>query len=152
MKKLPKEPKIAYVIPGPTEHLTLEVKHSANAWWMDAPKLHRLLRAFEAMSPIAEACDYAGITVKQYKYFAQEHPIIKELRIYPDVAMTIIARQSLARGLQNDWKLAFKYLARKDKLLEALKENIKIKQEKPTTPKDNEVIFVDFGEPLEDFN
>jgi len=30
-------------------------------------------------------------------------------------------------------------------LLAALKENIKIKQEKPTASKDNEVIFVDFG-------
>jgi hypothetical protein len=137
MKKASKEPKIAYVIPGPTEHLTLEVKHSANAWWMDAPKLHRLLRAFEAMSPIAEACDYAGITVKQYKYFAQEHPIVKELRMYPEVAMSLIARQSLARGLQHDWKLAFKYLSRKDRL----REQKLVKKDKELSIKPNPAIF-----------
>lgn len=118
MKKSFKEPKIAYVIPGPTEHLTLEVKHSANAWWMEAPKLHRLLRAFEAMSPIEEACNYAGITVKQYKYFAQEHPIVKELRTFPHVELSLIARMRLAKALSEDPKLAYRFLAQKDRVRE----------------------------------
>lgn len=78
----PKKDKIdPYTFPHGKEHLTLRVRPTANAWWKDLSKVYLLLDAFDNhCSSVEEACYIAGITRKQYKYFAQEHPVIYERR------------------------------------------------------------------------
>lgn len=72
---------IAYYIPHKYEHLTLKLKKSANAWWLDATKVIQLLDAFDFHNAtIEEACYVVGISIKQYKYFASLHPVIHERR------------------------------------------------------------------------
>jgi hypothetical protein len=68
-----------YVFPHEREDLTLHVRPTANAWWKDLKKVYLLMDAFDNhCSSIGEACYMAGITRRQYKYFAQEHPVIYE--------------------------------------------------------------------------
>lgn len=70
---------IAYLIPHDLEELTLRVRHSANAWWKDTSKVFRLLLALEDHGlKVDDACDFAGITKRQYKYFVRLHPILPE--------------------------------------------------------------------------
>jgi hypothetical protein len=72
-----KDVDVAYIIPHKNEDLTLHVRHTANAWWKDATKVYRLLDAFDNHgASIFDACVEAGITRRQYKYFAEEHPVI----------------------------------------------------------------------------
>lgn len=93
---------IAYYIPRRFEHLTLKLRRSANAWWLDASKVYRLLDAFERYNAtIEEACDAARITVKQYKYFAQLHPIINEIRKAPALEKDFDKRMVLYNTLQD---------------------------------------------------
>lgn len=89
-----KNDKIAYKIPGPLEHLTLEVRHSANAWWMDGTKLYKLLNFFEKMTPLKEACFLSGITLKQYRYFARMHPVVEDRRKYPFNIISMRAKKT----------------------------------------------------------
>jgi hypothetical protein len=70
-----------YSFPHEREDLTLHVRPTANAWWKDLKKVGLLLDAFDNhCSPIGEACYVAGITRRQYKYFAQKHPVLYERR------------------------------------------------------------------------
>lgn len=70
-----------YTFPHEREDLTLKVRPTANAWWKDPFKVYLLLDAFDNhCADVDEACYVAGITRRQYKYFAQEHPIIYERR------------------------------------------------------------------------
>lgn len=72
---------VAYYIPHRIPQFTFYLHRSANAWWLDASKVYRLLDAFDKYNAnIQEACDAAGITLKQYKYFAGQHPMISERR------------------------------------------------------------------------
>lgn len=70
-----------YVFPHERENLALHVRPTANAWWGDLGKVGLLLDAFDNhCAPIDEACYIAGITRRQYKYFAQAHPVLYERR------------------------------------------------------------------------
>lgn len=70
-----------YVFPYEREDLTLRVRPTANAWWLDLSRVCLLLDAFDNhCSSVGEACFIAGITRRQYKYFAQIHPVIHERR------------------------------------------------------------------------
>lgn len=69
----------SYVFPHERDELTVRVRPTANAWWQDPFKVYLLLHAFDNhCAPIEEACHVAGITRRQYKYFAQEHPVIQD--------------------------------------------------------------------------
>lgn len=71
----------SYVFPHERDDLTVHVRPTANAWWQDPFKVYLLLQAFDNhCAPIEEACHVAGITRRQYKYFAQEHPVMYERR------------------------------------------------------------------------
>jgi hypothetical protein len=69
----------SYVFPHERDDLTVRVRPTANAWWKDPFKVYLLLETIDNQcSPIDEACHIAGITRRQYKYFAQEHPVVHE--------------------------------------------------------------------------
>lgn len=71
----------SYVFPHERDELTVYVRPTANAWWKDPFKVYLLLQTIDNQcSPIDEACHIAGITRRQYKYFAQEHPVVHERR------------------------------------------------------------------------
>jgi len=70
-----------YIFPYKKSDLTIRLCPTANAWWKDPIKVYLLLDAFDNhCTPTDEACYVAGITRKQYKYFAQKHPVIYERR------------------------------------------------------------------------
>lgn len=108
-----KNPRVAYVIPQRVEEHNLHVLHSANAWWMDQAKLHKLLAGFAIDMTILEACAYTGISERQYKYFDQLHPVIREIRIDLKAMISMRARSTMMKAIENgDGKLAFRYLER----------------------------------------
>lgn len=112
--KLPKPFTVApaYTISDPIFG-SLDIKGSANGWWLDSIKLNELIKAFKYDATIEEACIVAGITLAQYKYFASEHPdfsaVIEACRNLP----TLTARKSVVEALPKDPNLSFKYLERK---------------------------------------
>lgn len=110
-----KQPSFIYVIPGEIEDMTIAVQYSANAWWMDPTKVCKLCRYLERDYPISLACAQAGITMRQYKYFALLHPAIKKLKENSKIKLAIMARKKFAEGVVTDPKLAQKFLEWRDK-------------------------------------
>lgn len=107
--------KIAYIIPGPRDYLTLEVRASANAWWMDAPKLYKLVTLLDQGTSLKTACEITGITMRQYAYFAELHPLIEERRQMPYTELSLRAKISLARAIEaGDSKASLAYLKMKE--------------------------------------
>lgn len=115
MSKRREKQEFVYIIPGPRNYLTLKVLRSANAWWMDGEKLFRLLNAFDNYgASISEACALADVTIRQYKYFANLHPLIYERRTYMRNTVSLRAKIERAKRIQNgDKKVSKKYLAEK---------------------------------------
>src|SRR3989304_5388627 len=74
-----KEGDIVYIIEDKNFD-QLEIKFSANAWWLDRRKVERLIEAFKIAAPIAEACIYAGITRGQWDYFNVKHLEFSEIK------------------------------------------------------------------------
>lgn len=103
---------IAYNIALPFGYI-LEVEESANAWWMDRQKTDRLILSLSLGSPIQEACDFAAITLRQYKYFVKIHPVFAEARPGFQARLNAIARSTIVRGIANDAKLAMRYMQNK---------------------------------------
>lgn len=107
------KPQTAYSISLPFGE-TLDVLASANAWWMDRIALDKLIVALKIDCSLVQACAFAGITTRQYKYFISLHHKFKEaVRGYQmlpsmEAHMTIM---SAIRG--GDLKTARWYLARK---------------------------------------
>jgi len=52
----------------------LEVRKTDNAWWVDRTKVDKVIYSFKNAGTIEQACVYAGITLRQYKYFVDVHP------------------------------------------------------------------------------
>lgn len=104
---------IAYEIPSLNPAFpALKIRRSANAWWTKGHALDLLLTAFKLGSPVKEACGLAGITARQYKYFAQLHPEIAEFRVMHEASHLLRARMTVIKSL-SDPKFAFKYLIKK---------------------------------------
>lgn len=113
--KKQKNEEYVYVIPGAYPHLTLYIRKSANAWWMDSMKLHRLIYTFDHnVASIEEGCKSADITLRQYRYFVKIHPLVEERRMARHHALSIAAKQERAKKIQNgEGNAALEYLAEK---------------------------------------
>jgi len=109
--KVATEP-IAYVIQD-AFFPDLEVKNTANAWWVDKAKVDRLISAFKIDATVGEARVFAGISPKQYEYFKDCHPtfeiIIANCRELP----VLNARTRVAKGVKESYANAMDYLKRK---------------------------------------
>lgn len=111
-----KHPRIAYTIS--LRGKDLKVLYSANAWWMDRTKIPMLIAAFGINATILEACAYAEITLKQYKYFTSLHPEFNEIKELYKAKLTLAARKAIADGIEHEVgnkkvKLAQWYLSKK---------------------------------------
>lgn len=117
-EKSPNEPKklrTAYIIPSLPFGINLEVKQSANAWWMDRNKVHQLFAAFSIRTTIPQACAHVGISLRQYKYFASLHPEIKEIREGFQLLPNIQAQKTIIKALsEGNVKIARWWLEKKD--------------------------------------
>lgn len=78
-KKLVKKPRqtgkkeeFAYTITD-TNFSDFKVLNTSNAWWLDKTKVVSLINAFKIDATIKQACAYAGITLRQYQYFLENH-------------------------------------------------------------------------------
>lgn len=101
---------VAYIMPK-VGWVALQVKSSANAWWMDQTKLQLLYSAFGVEATIREACAYAHITIKQYKYFRSLHPEIDEVRSGFEAWNTLRVRKTILSAIETgSYKMAMKYL------------------------------------------
>lgn len=103
---------VAYYIPSKYEGMDLYLRHTANAWWKDASKVYRLLDAFDNhRANIEEACGAAGISLRQYKYFANQHPFINKRRKISRYEMDPDKRMSLAMKVSTgDLKASMQWL------------------------------------------
>jgi len=93
----------------------LEVKNSANAWWLEKTKVEALIQVFKFDGTQEEACSYAGITQRQYDYFIEQHPqfceIIGACREIPNLK----ARKTAVSKIEESYQNAMDYLKRKKK-------------------------------------
>lgn len=109
-----KEPSVAYILKSLPFDIELHVKNSANAWWMDQSKVHKLFAAFGISSTIPEACVYANISIKQYKYFVSMHPEVNEIRKGCLAVSTLQAKKNISRAIQDgDIKTSMWQLSKK---------------------------------------
>lgn len=102
----------SYTVPL-EDNWILEVKPTANAWWKHEPKVHLLLAALREGYKIKEACKQARINLRQYKYFAQRHPEMFDIRQFFRKKLTERAERSVALRIAKDKRFALKYLTKK---------------------------------------
>ena len=107
----------SYTFPHPRNgDLTLHVRPTANAWWQDQFKVFILLDVLENRgTSIDVACYAAGITRRQYKYFAQEHPVVyerrREAKFSKRAQKVVRKRMALAKKVWNGGgRAAMRYL------------------------------------------
>lgn len=111
MPKIPKSVPIAYVVKD-INIPTFEVKKSANAWWMDSGKVSNLILAFKIGANTHEACDIAGISSDQYKYFVSQHPDFSTIKQACEQLQILKARETITKNLDHP-RVAMWYLAKK---------------------------------------
>ena len=92
---------VAYTLTGLPFGITLDIRTSANAWWMDQTKVYKLFAAFGIRATIVEACSYADITLRQYKYFASIYPEVNEIRKGSYLAANLQAKKNIMKALQD---------------------------------------------------
>lgn len=110
---LPKHPSVAYIIPDLPGGINLHIKRSANAWWMNREKVYAILFSFKINSTIKEACRFARITERQYKYFRKYHPQIDELHENYLHLINMRALRVVVNSLDKDVKSAWWWLERR---------------------------------------
>lgn len=101
------------IIKGPNDQLDIHLIKSANAWWMDIDKVISLIEAFRFDCTISEACTNAGITIKQYKYFAKLHPVIRSYKKFYSDMNVVRARRTVSKHIGKDFYAALRFLKRK---------------------------------------
>ena len=106
-------PKVAYTIPLPFGE-TLDVLFSANAWWMDQTTLNKLILILKMDCSLVQACAFAGITLRQYKYFASLHPKFKDAVRGYQLLPAMQAQMRIVKAIhEGDLKTCWWYLARR---------------------------------------
>lgn len=90
----------------------LKVLNSANAWWLEQTKVQHLIDAYKIDANDEEACSYAGISLRQLKYFNELHPDFCTIKQACYQVLGLTAKQALARKVTEnpEW-----YLTRKRK-------------------------------------
>lgn len=86
---------------------TLEIKESANAWWVDQTKVYKLITAFSFAYKVEEACLASDITVKQYKYFVSLYPEFAEARKGYVLTPNLLAQKTLVEAIPGNLKMAW---------------------------------------------
>lgn len=92
----------------------LKIKPTANAWWRQPVKVCKLLAAFSVGLSTSQACERAGITPQNYKYFVKEHPIILEIRKWYDEELLKITQTTVAKGVRSDKRFALRYWIKRE--------------------------------------
>jgi hypothetical protein len=110
--------KVAYTISeatylGPFNPEPLEIKESANAWWMNRGKVYALLTGFRMGLTIKDACKWAVISSDQYKYFCEVHPEFSTIKERIDIVPIIQAMNTVNRNIDKPW-VAWRLLERLD--------------------------------------
>lgn len=80
---------------------------------LDKHTLKKLEEAFGIGASDTEACFYADITPTTLYNYQKENPEFLQRKAALKERPVLLARQSLARGIEKDPNLAFKYLERK---------------------------------------
>ena len=103
---------IAYVV---KDHYVgdVEIKQSANAWWMDQHKLEIVIAGLKEGQPITTICQYAGISRAQWEYFNEIHPEFAGIAEVCRTHMRSRAMETIYSDLDNP-KTAWKYLEKVD--------------------------------------
>lgn len=149
MSNQDKKLNIAYTIPL-SYGWNLDIKQSANAWWMDKDKVYKMINAFKYLATVPEACQEANISIRQYKYFAQTHPEIKEVREKFTLIPSMEAKVTIINAIKSgDLKAAkwwllkkspeefYSSLAKKDKTYRDLQQQIRDIQQRERGPEIN---------------
>ena len=105
---------IAYELSYSPQKPPLQVRFSANAWWMDRLKIARLIAGLEIGKSLPDSCKYAGVSLRQYKYFLDHHPDFNLLRNYVNNQVFRAIERSVINRAMYDPRFAFRYLERTD--------------------------------------
>lgn len=100
LRAVPGHPEIAYAIVDPAFN-DFHVRASANAWWMDSGKVHKLIDAYKMNMTDFRACVYAGISKDQLAYFKLQHPDFSSVKERARETATIIAHQTVFNDMQD---------------------------------------------------
>lgn len=117
----------------------IEIRNSANAWWLDRTKVDNLIQAFKIDATLEEAWFNAGISKRQWEYFIEVHPDFCGAKELSKKRPGLAAKRTLYNDLNTDGngELALKYLAvkqseeygRKDKIDIGLSEELRKREE-----------------------
>ncbi len=78
---------------------------------MDEQKVEKLIAAFRIEATVREACAYAEITARQYKYFLRKNPSFREVPAVLKLAILLKARTTVHQAIEmGDPDLAMRYL------------------------------------------
>lgn len=80
----------------------LNVKVSANAWWVESAKVELLINAFKYRANNTQACVAAGISAKQLEHFITIHPEFCEVMALCKEVLGLKAKQGLSTLLGNN--------------------------------------------------
>ncbi len=75
------------------------VGYGAIPWWSKRPKVEALISAFKNDYTIHEACQMAGISQTQYKYFCRIHPEFIDLKHRCELLLGIVAKRGLVADI-----------------------------------------------------
>jgi hypothetical protein len=100
-KKLPDG--IAYMLDD-SNMPPLAIKKSANAWWRDGGKVDQLIWSFKMGNTVKKACEDAGISLDQYRYFKKKHPDFCAVKlacdwdIFKEIRVQLALSEALEKG------------------------------------------------------
>jgi hypothetical protein len=106
--------RIAYQIKDAVLAEPFVVYFSHNAWWMDRGKVQSLMRGFKTGFTTQEACNYAGISLYQCRYFRETHPEFSPVKRRCQSLLSIVAKERLAKDLETSPETRRWYLERKE--------------------------------------
>ena len=96
------EPEYAYTISDLPGGFILSVRKTANAWWLDREKVLMLFTAFKYRGGTKVACSFAGITLRQYKYFVHLHPIVPDIKEAYWATLAIKALENVSKAIKEN--------------------------------------------------
>jgi hypothetical protein len=96
------------------EGRSLKIRPSANAWWKNQSKVHRLIALFNVGVSAEKARKNIGITKRKYDYFVKKHPeVVQMQKEYKDETFVAAAKTVRDKALK-DPKFSLKYWIKKE--------------------------------------
>lgn len=94
---------------------SMKVLNTANAWWLDAVKIHKLVDAYKFYATNEQACFYAGISRDQLEYFQKLHRDFYGIKHACKQNPGLLAKKRLVLEIEKNSEIAKWFLERTEK-------------------------------------